>query len=254
MPASALAACALLLAAAPEPAAAPASAWDRTEVMVPMRDGVRLQTVIYAPRAAQASGEKLPILLMRTPYGFGEGEGKGERTPSIWLTAPWLRPMLDDGYLLVMQNVRGRFRSEGVYVMESVPRDRSDPRSVDEGTDAFDTVEWLVANVPSNGRVGILGVSIPGRLTAMAMMEHHPAVRAYSPQATPADNFLGDDALHGGAFRLAPMFDFVPAMESGPEFSEFAYDRLDLYDWFLALGPLANADARHFHRTFPMWN
>ena len=252
MHASALAACCLLLAAAPEPP--PTPAWDRTEVMVPMRDGVRLQTVIYAPRAAQASGEKLPVLLMRTPYGFGEGEGKGERTPSIWLTAPWLRPMLDDGYLLVMQNVRGRFGSEGVYVMESAPRDRADPRSVDEGTDAYDTVEWLMASVPSNGRVGILGVSIPGRLTAMAMLEHHPAVKAYSPQATPADNFVGDDLFHQGAFRLSQMFEFIPAMETGPGFSDFAFDRLDTFDWFLGLGSLANVDSRHFHGKFPMWN
>jgi putative CocE/NonD family hydrolase len=199
----ALAACALLLAATPEPT--PVPAWDRTEVMVPMRDGVRLQTVIYAPRAAQTSGEKLPVLLMRTPYGFGETEKDGVKQHSYWLTAPWLRPMLDDGYVLVMQNVRGRFRSEGVYVMESAPRDRSDPRSVDEGTDAHDTVEWLVQNVPSNGRVGILGVSIPGRLTAMAMLEHHPAVKAYSPQATPADNFIGDDLFHQGAFRISQM-------------------------------------------------
>ena len=252
--ASALAACALLLAAAPEPAAAPAPAWDRTEVMVPMRDGVRLQTVIYAPRAAQASGEKLPVLLMRTPYGFGESEKDGVKESSFWLTAPWLRPLLDDGYLLVMQNVRGRFGSEGKYVMESAPRDRSDPRSVDEGTDAYDTVEWLVQNVPSNGRVGILGVSIPGRLTAMAMLEHHPAVKAYSPQATPADNFIGDDLFHQGAFRISQMFEFIPAMETGPGFADFAFDQLDTFDWFLDLGTLANVDARHFHGKFPMWN
>ena len=252
MPVFALAACALLLAATPEPT--PEPAWDRTEVMVPMRDGVRLQTVIYTPRAAQASGDKLPILLMRTPYGFGETEKDGVKEHSYWLTAPWLRPMLDDGYLLVMQNVRGRFGSEGKYVMESAPRDRSDPRSVDEGTDAHDTVEWLVQNVPSNGRVGILGVSIPGRLTAMAMLEHHPAVKAYSPQATPADNFIGDDLFHQGAFRLSQNFDFVPAMETGPGFNDFSFDRLDLYDWYLALGSLANVDARHFHGKFPMWN
>lgn len=245
-----LAALALLLTAAPEPSAAPTPAWDRTEVMVPMRDGVRLQTVIYAPRGTRDSGEELPILFMRTPYGFGEGESG----LSQWLSAPWLRPLLDDGYLLVLQNVRGRFRSEGTYVMESVPRDRSDPRSVDEGTDAFDTVEWLVANVPSNGRVGMLGVSIPGRLVAMAMLEHHPAVKAYSPQAAPADNFLGDDLFHHGAFRLSPMFPFIPDMESSSGFTQFPFDRLDLYDWFLGLGPLRSADALHFHGRFPMWN
>jgi len=241
---------ALLLAASTEPAVGNALAWDRSEVMVPMRDGVRLQTVVYTPRRAPPSGEKLPILFMRTPYGFAENdEGR-----SRWLEAPWLRPMLDDGYVLVLQNVRGRFRSEGTYVMESAPRDRSDPRSVDEGTDAHDAVEWLVANVPSNGKVGMLGVSIPGRLVAMAMLEHHPAVKAYSPQAAPADNFIGDDLFHQGAFRLSQMFEFIPAMESGPGFADFPFDQLDLYDWFLSLGPLGNVDARHFHGRFPMWN
>ena len=158
MPVPALVVLTLLLAASTEPAAGTTPAWDRSEVMVPMRDGVRLQTVVYTPRLARPSSEKLPILFMRTPYGFAENdEGR-----SRWLEAPWLRPMLDDGYVLVLQNVRGRFGSEGTYVMESAPRDRSDPRSVDEGTDAHDTVEWLVGNVPSSGKVGMLGVSSRG--------------------------------------------------------------------------------------------
>ncbi len=239
---------ALVLAADPEPP--PSSAWTRTEVMVPMRDGVRLQTVIHAPRAAVASGERLPILFMRTPYGFDADEEGYSR----WLTRPWLRPLLDDGYLLVLQNVRGRFGSEGVYAMESVPRERSDPGSVDDGTDAHDTVAWLLANVPSNGRVGMLGVSIPGRLVAMAMLEHHPAVKAYSPQAAPADNFVGDDIFHNGAFRLSQNLDFIHAMETDAGFADFAFDRLDTYDWYLALGSLANVDARFFHGRYPSWN
>jgi putative CocE/NonD family hydrolase len=246
----ALVAVVLLLATAPEPPLDLALSWERSETMVPMRDGVRLRTTVYTPRKVSPAGEKFPILFMRTPYGIDPDKAGW----SFWLTAPWLRPMLDDGYVLVIQSVRGRFGSEGKYVMESVPRDRSDPRSVDEGTDAFDTVEWLVGNVPSNGRVGMLGVSIPGRLVAMAMLEHHPAVKAYSPQATPADNFLGDDLFHQGAFRIASMFDFVYSMENGPEYAEFPFDRLDLFDWFLGLGPLANVDARHFHGRFPMWN
>src|SRR5512138_187478 len=179
----------------------PSLVFDRIEAMVPMRDGVRLETDVYVPKGAKG---KLPILFMRTPYGFSPDA----RGYSEWLSRPWLHDLLRDGYILALQSVRGRFGSEGVFVIEPELRDQSDPKSVDEGTDAYDTVEWLLAHVASNGRVGMLGVSNPARLVAMAMREPHPAVKAYSPQATPADNFLGDDFFHGGAFRL-PLVEFV---------------------------------------------
>ncbi|HEX7488695.1 MAG TPA: CocE/NonD family hydrolase, partial [Anaeromyxobacteraceae bacterium] len=173
---------------------------------------------------------------------------------SRWLVRPWLQDLLRDGYLLVLQNVRGRFGSEGTFMLERPPRDRRDSGSVDEGTDAFDTVEWLLGHVPSNGRVGMLGVSNPARLVALAMLEHHPAVKAYSPQAVPADNFLGDDYFHQGAFRLSAMFGFFHAMETSKAFAEFPFDELDLYSWFLRLGALSHVDERHFHGKLPTWN
>src|SRR5512137_2921529 len=114
---------AALVVAPWSPRAAPPLAWDRTEAMVPMRDGTRLRTVAYLPRGFP---ERLPVLFLRTPYGFDEDE----RGLSRWLERPWLAPLLADGYVVVMQSVRGRFGSEGTYVMEAVPRDRSDPRSV----------------------------------------------------------------------------------------------------------------------------
>ena len=248
MPARFLAALALVLPAAAFAQAStdPSLAYDRIEAMVPMRDGVRLQTDIYVPKWTK---EKLPVLLMRTPYGFSP-DAKGY---SQWLTWPWLGDLLRDGYLLALQSVRGRFGSEGTFIVEPEIRDRANPRSVDEGTDAYDTVDWLVANLPTNGRVGILGVSNPARLVAMAMLEPHPAVRAYCPGATPADNFLGDDFFHGGAFRL-PLVLFVNDMESSRQFGHFALDRADSYDWFLALGSLAHVDERFFHGRMPTWN
>jgi hypothetical protein len=242
------AALALLLpaVASAQVATDPSLVFDRVEAMVPMRDGIRLETQVYVPRGAR---EKLPILFMRTPYGFSP-DAKGW---SQWLTHPWLQGLLRDGYLLALQNVRGRFRSEGHYVIEPEFRDRSDPNSVDEGTDAYDTVDWLLSHVSSNGRVGIVGVSNPARLVAMAMVEHHPAVRAYSPGAVPADNFLGDDFFHGGAFRL-PLVSFVHDLETSREFGTFPFDRADAYDFFLALGSLARVDARWFKGKLPTWN
>ena len=243
-----LAAAVLLpLTAAAQVATDPSIVYDRIQAMVPMRDGVRLETDIYVPKAAR---EKLPILFMRTPYGFSP-DAKGF---SLWLTRPWLVPTLRDGYVLALQNVRGRFGSEGVFSLAPAPRDRSDPKATDESTDAWDTVDWLLASVPSNnGRVGMLGVSNPGGLVAFAMLEPHPAVRAYSPQAVPADNFIGDDAFHQGAFRLMPMAQFIPEMEAGKTFADPPFDRVDLYDWFLSQGPVANLEARLFRGRFPTW-
>jgi putative CocE/NonD family hydrolase len=226
----------------------PSLVFDRIEAMVPMRDGVRLETEVYVPKGTK---EKLPILFMRTPYGFAPDA----RGYSEWLSRPWLHDLLRDGYVLALQSVRGRFGSEGVFVIEPELRDQSDPKSVDEGTDAYDTVEWLLAHVSSNGRVGMLGVSNPARLVAMAMREPHPAVKAYSPQATPADNFLGDDFFHGGAFRQ-PLIEFVYVMESSKTFKDYPYpcDRADLYDYFLSLGPLSRVREAVLKGSRPTWD
>jgi hypothetical protein len=136
------------------------------------------------------------------------------------------------------------------------PRAKTDPGAVDESTDTYDTIEWLLKNVPdNNGRVGILGISYGGWLTTMALLDPHPALRAASEQASPADQFLGDDFHHNGAFRLSYSFEYAAMMETGKTNFSFQFDRYDTFEWYLLnLGALSNANARYFHGTIPTWN
>jgi putative CocE/NonD family hydrolase len=229
--------------AAPAKAAAPA--FDKTEVMVPMRDGVRLHTLIFKPRGVTGD---LPILMSRTPYGI-DNIGAALGSPS-------LSNLVHDGYIWVFQDIRGRFGSEGQFVMLRPMRDKSDPAAIDESTDTYDTIDWLLEHVPqNNGRVGMLGTSYPGWLTVMAMLDPHPALEAVSPRASPADMFIGDDFHHNGAFRLSYGFEYATMMESSKEMSApFAFDQPDTYDWYLALGSLANVNERYLHGKIPTWN
>src|SRR5207302_7616102 len=123
-------------------------------------------------------------------------------------------------------DIRGRYKSEGQFVMSRSPRDKADPKAIDESTDAYDTIDWLVKNVPdNNGRVGMLGISYDGWTTAMAMLDPHPALRAASPQASPADMWLGDDFHHNGAFRLSYGFEYAAMMEAGKDVEHFNFDK-----------------------------
>src|SRR5271165_6480602 len=129
---------------------APAAAWNKTEVMIPARDGVKLHTLIFAPSGATA---KLPFFIERSPYGFDNG--RGEQT-----LATRYKELADEGFIFVLQDIRGRYGSEGQFVMQRPIRDRSKPNSIDEGSDTYDTIDWLLKNVPNhNGRVGLLGIS-----------------------------------------------------------------------------------------------
>jgi len=160
--------------------------------MLTMRDGARLYTEIFVPRNVR---EPLPIIFIRTPYGV---TGSGEQSIN-----GFLKELVDDGYIFAFQDIRGRYKSEGKFVMERPPRASTDPKAIDEGTDAYDTIEWMVKNIPhNNGRVGMTGTSYDAWLAVMATLEPHPALKAVSEQATPADMFLGDDFHHNGAFRL----------------------------------------------------
>ena len=215
------------------------------EEMIPMRDGVRLYTRIFTP-VAQAG--PLPILFIRTPYGIGGTSSRGIDAGLGFLAR--------DGYIFVWQDARGKFKSEGEFVMLRQPRvNRADPRAIDEATDAYDAIDWLVKNVPNNnGRVGMTGVSYPGWLTAIAMLEPHPALKAASPQASPSDMWLGDDFHHNGAFRLSYGFEYAVMMESGKEVKPFVFDAWDTYDWYLRLGSLANVNRRFLNGRIPTWN
>jgi putative CocE/NonD family hydrolase len=192
----------------------PAAAFDKQEVMIPMRDGVRLHTMIFVPKASHGP---LPIILTRTPYGIANaGNSLGG----------YYRALADDGYIFVYQDIRGRFGSEGKFVMLRPERDRSDPKAIDESTDTYDTIDWVLKNVPdNNGRVGMLGISYPGWLTVMAMLDPHPALKAVSPQASPADMYIGDDFHHNGAFRLSYGFEYAAMMESSKQTENFDFDR-----------------------------
>lgn len=215
--------------------------------MIPMRDGVRLNTEIYAP---QGPSERLPILITRTPYGVGH-DAKGF-SPSL---SSSYKELADEGFIFVFQDIRGRYESEGQFVMLRTPRDKGDPKSIDEGTDTYDTIEWLLKNVPNNnGRVGVLGISYGGWLTVMAMLDPHPALKAVSEQASPADMYLGDDFHHNGAFRLSYGFEYAARMETSKVNFSFDFDRFDTFEWYLNLGPLSNANAKYLHENIPTWN
>src|SRR5687767_3918644 len=216
------------------------------EVMIPMRDGTRLFTQIYRPE--KVSGP-LPIVFQRTPYGVGQNTPAGVATALVDLPA--------DGYVIVLQDIRGRFKSEGEFVMLRQPRDRKDPKAIDESTDTSDTIEWLLKNVPNNnGRVGMVGTSYPAWLAVMGALDPHPALKAIVPMASPADMWIGDDFHHNGAFRLSYGLEYAYMMESSKEITNPTniIDRYDAYEWYLDLGPLSNANAKFFHGKLPTWN
>jgi uncharacterized protein len=222
------------------------SVFNPTESMIPTRDGVRLYTQVYAPTPAR---EQLPILLLRTPYGTGQLSS--ERVAAL------LPELTADGYIIVLQDIRGRFKSEGQFVMLRQPRDPKDKEAIDESTDTYDTIDWLLKNVPNNnGRVGMAGTSYGAWLTVMGMLEPHPALKAAVTQASPADMWIGDDFHHNGAFRLSYGFEYAYMMESSKEISDVTavIDRHDAYEWYLGLGPLSNANAKYFHNRLPSWN
>ena len=245
MQVSSLLALALLLPAPPLAGqhADSAAGFDLSEVMIPMRDGIKLHTTVFVP---QGTHPPLPIIFTRTPYGIAHAANT---------LRGYYRALATDGYIFVFQDIRGRYTSEGRFVMMRPPRDRRDPSAIDESTDAYDAIAWLLAHVPgNNGRVGMLGISYPGWLTLMAMLDPHPALKAASPQASPADMYLGDDFHHNGAFRLSYGFEYAARMETSKGQDTFAFDRHDTYQWYLALGPLANVNAKHLHGAIPSWN
>src|SRR4051812_1006967 len=237
-----------LFAAAAMPVRLPAqsispSAYTCRLVRIRARDGGRLNTSICEPPGPH---EGLPFLITRTPHSV-----RGDT-----IVRPDYRFLAADGYIFVYQDIRGRFGSEGKFIMNHPLRDRSDPQAVDETTDTYDAVEWLLQNVgPNNGRAGVLGVSYPGWLATMAGIDPHPAVKAISPQAPMTDTWMGDDFFHQGAFRLSYGFEYAGSMELSSDMSvPLPIGTWDTYDWYRRLGPLSNVGTKFFRGRVPTWS
>lgn len=218
----------------PDANAPVAHPYTRVEQMIPMRDGAKLHTVILRPTGSE-SGAALPFLMQRTPYGV---DGSSER--SVNFSKPELA---ESGYIFVYQDIRGRYGSEGQFVMNRPIVKHVSKKDVDETTDTRDTVDWLLKHVPNNnGKVGAFGVSYPGFLAMMAGIDAHPAVKAVSPQAPMTNIWKGDDFFHNGAFRETYGFDYVQQLEA--QKTDARVDaKEDQYDWFLQHVNFAGAAA-----------
>ncbi|HWS99642.1 MAG TPA: CocE/NonD family hydrolase [Pyrinomonadaceae bacterium] len=229
--------------------------YGKHEYRIVMRDGAKLFTAVYAPRD---KSRQYPIMINRTPYAvspYGEDKYRSYLGPSLEFTRA--------GYIFVYQDVRGKYMSEGEYVNVRPHKARkSGPADVDESTDTYDTIDWLVKNVPNNnGRVGMWGISYPGFYAAMGLLDAHPALKASSPQAPIADWFIGDDFHHNGTLFLPHGFNFLsgfglarPQPTTEGARPTFKHGTPDGYKFFLEMGPLANADRKYYKGGVAFWN
>lgn len=245
---------AVLPVAAQQPFSIPEN-YTKFEYRIPMRDGAKLFTAVYAPKD---TAKRYPFLIQRTPYSvapYGADKFRQALGPD--------ESFAKEGYIFVYQDVRGRYLSEGDWV-EMTPHKpvKNGPQDIDESSDTYDTIEWLLQNVPgNNGTAGLYGVSYPGFYAAAGMIDAHPALKAVSPQAPVTDLFQGDDCFHNGAFMLAANFTFYSYFverKEGPQrpLPRTPVDRgtPDGYDFFLAMGPLSNANEKYFKFENPYWN
>jgi uncharacterized protein len=229
--------------------------YTKFEYEIPMRDGKKLFTAVYVPKD---TSRKYPIMMLRTPYSvspYGADQYKSSLGPS--------EKFARENFIFVYQDVRGCWMSEGdfVDVRPYIPVKRG-AQDVDEASDTYDTIEWLLAKVPNqNGRVGIWGISYPGFYAAMSLLESHPALKAVSPQAPIADWFVGDDFHHNGALWLAHVYNFYasfgrprPGLTTRRNDPKLETPTSDGYKFFLDMGPLSNADKKYFKGGVPFWN
>jgi len=228
--------------------------YTKYEYRIPMRDGKKLFTAVYAPKN---QNQRYPILLTRTPYSvrpYGVDQYRSDLGPSPLFAK--------QGYIFAYQDVRGRWMSEGDFInMRPHLPAKQGPQDIDESTDTWDTIDWLLKHVENhNGKVGLWGISYPGFYTAAGMIDAHPALKAASPQAPIVDWFVGDDFHRNGALFLPHFFNFIanfgrPRPEPVKK-SNFTFDHEtpDGYQFFLRLGPLANANPRYFKNEVAFWN
>lgn len=227
--------------------------YTKFEYRIPMRDGVKLFTAVYVPKD---DTQTYPLLLNRSPYSvapYGVDKYRTDLGPSARFAK--------EGYIFVYQDVRGRFMSEGTFVNMRPHNPSKGPKEVDESSDTNDTIDWLLRHVHGhNGKAGQWGISYPGFYTAAGMVDAHPAMKAVSPQAPITDWFVGDDFHHNGALYLPHFFNFIsifgkPRPEPTTKFgARFEHGTPDAYDFFLRMGPLANADPKYLKGEISFWN
>src|SRR5690242_5505713 len=233
----------------------PADTWDytRRDVMIPMRDGVKLHTVILVPKGVKNA----PILLTRTPYSATELTSRAQSAhlgPTLWGYDNATEVIVEGGYIRVVQDVRGKYDSEGDYVMNRPLHGPLNPTPVDHSTDTYDTIDWLVKNLPeSNGKVGILGISYDGFLPLMALMNPHPALRVSVPMNPMVDGWMGDDWFHNGAFRQQNM-PYIYEQEATPDNkAKWWVSHFDDYDEYMHAGSAGELGREHGLEQVGFW-
>ncbi|HYX69362.1 MAG TPA: CocE/NonD family hydrolase, partial [Terriglobales bacterium] len=230
--------------------------YARREVMIPMRDGVKLHTVILVPRSASAQ-HRAPILLTRTPYDATALTSHADSPhlgPSLEGYDNPTDVIVEGGYIRVVQDVRGKYGSEGDYVMNRPFRGPLNPTAVDHATDTYDTIDWLVKNVPEcNGKVGILGISYDGFTTLAALIDPHPALKVAVPMNPMVDGWMGDDWFHNGAFRQQNM-DYIYEQEATRDNkAKWWSGHFDDYDLFMEAGSAGELGRQHGLEQVGFW-
>ncbi len=216
-----------------------------------MRDGIKLYTVLLSPVYPK---EPSPFLITRTPYGAAvdiPDDSLFSFPPSSPLTI-----MAREGYIFVYQDIRGKYKSEGKMEIHQPLLHETHKGAIDESTDTYDAIDWLVKNIKSNnGKAGIYGISYPGWLALVGAVDPHPALKAASEQACMGDLFLGDDFHHNGAFRLSYGMEYTYEVEHDKTTdSDFPFPQFDVFNWYKNLGSLKNVNEKYFHNTIPTWN
>ena len=227
--------------------------YARREVMIPMRDGVKLHTVILVPKGAKNA----PILLTRTPYeatALTSRIHSSHLGPSLYGYDNATEVIVEGGYIRVVQDVRGKYDSEGDYVMNRPLHGPQNPTPVDHATDTYDTIDWLVKNIPeSNGKVGILGISYDGFLPLMALINPHPALKVAVPMNPMVDGWMGDDWFHNGAFREQGMPYIYEQEATRKNDAKWWSGHYDDYDMFLEAGSAGDLGRRHGLEQVGFW-
>jgi putative CocE/NonD family hydrolase len=219
--------------------------FERRELTIPVRDGMKLFAVALVPKSMATP---LPIMLIRTPYSAA-GAFRTAQLPASY------KELAEDGYIFVTEDVRGRYGSDGQFVMNGALHDPKNPNGVDEATDTYDTIDWLVKNMPNNsGKVGVMGVSYPGWLAGIAGVNPHPALKAISPQAPMTDTWMGDDFFHQGAFRQSFGLEYAPSMEMTKDSRQgVPINRYDRYDWYMQFPTLKELGEKNGIEKTPSW-